>query len=197
MNNYSISLIFLSLVWYYSRKFTPIKRRANFVASTAQKSLIEKLFGKLNQIDKILENKIDVIFLRMINILKYVFILSMMLYLAICIISLSHKMISLTLSQGALDFISIKMILTDGLFTLIVLAIVKTLFIKSGFEYALTFLEIAFVVIIRKLILLDTVPEETSLLMALGVTSSIFFILIVYIHNLKRGWQREDKLSKP
>ncbi|RXK00410.1 hypothetical protein CRU98_04425 [Arcobacter sp. CECT 8986] len=164
------------------------------MVETPEKNLLEKVFSKLNQFDKVLENKIDIIFLRIINLLKHLFILSMILYLAICIISLSHKMISLTLSQGALDFVSIKMILTDGLFTLIVLAIVKTLFIKSGFEYALTFLEIAFVVIIRKLILLDTVPEETSLLLVLGITSAIFFILIVYIHNLKRSWQKEDKV---
>lgn len=171
------------------------------MAETAEKNLLEKVFSKLNQFDKILENRIDIIFIRIINMLKHVFILSMTLYLAICILSLSHKMISLTLTQGALDFISIKMILTDGLFTLIVLAIVKTLFIKNGFEYALTFLEIAFVVIIRKLILLDTVPEETSLLLVLGVTSAIFFVLIVYIHNLKRTWQKEENqesnISKP
>jgi hypothetical protein len=90
-----------------------------------------------------------------------------------------------------LNFSSIKTILTDGLFTLIVIAIVKTLFIKNGFDYSLTFLEIAFVVIIRKLILLETIPSETSLLVALGITSSIFFILIIYIHNLKRKWQKE------
>jgi hypothetical protein len=48
-------------------------------------------------------------------------------------------------------------------------------------------------VIIRKLILLESIPSETDLLMALGVTSSIFFILIIFIHNLKRKWQKEDK----
>lgn len=159
---------------------------------TEKKGYIERIFVKLNNVDKVLENKVDTILLRVINILKYIFILIMILYLAICLMSLSHKIISFTLTQGALDFLSIKMILTDGLFTLIVIAIVKTLFIKSGFDYALTFLEIAFVVIIRKLILLETVAEETSLLVALGITSSIFFILIVYIHNLKRVWAKED-----
>ena len=158
-----------------------------------KKGYIERVFIKLNNVDKILEYKVDTILLRMINILKYIFILIMMLYLVICLMSLSHKIISFTLNQGALDFISIKMILTDGLFTLIVIAIVKTLFIKSGFDYALTFLEIAFVVIIRKLILLESIPEETDLLIALGITSSVFFILIVYIHNLKRSWAKEDK----
>ncbi|MEJ5168555.1 MAG: hypothetical protein WHU93_05270 [Arcobacteraceae bacterium] len=162
---------------------------------TPKKSFIENTFVKLNNIDKVLESKIDTILMRVINLLKYFFIAIMILYLAVCLLSLSHKIISLTLSQGALDFPSIKMILTDGLFTLIVIAIVKTLFIKNGFDYALTFLEIAFVVIIRKLILLETVPEETSLLIALGITSAVFFVLIIYIHNLKRTWEKEDKPS--
>ena len=157
------------------------------------KSLVEKLFLKMNSINKVLEDRVDTILLRFINMLKYIFILIMIVYLAICLMSLGHKIISFTLEQGALDFASIKTILTDGLFTLIVIAIVKTLFIKSGFDYALTFLEIAYVVIIRKLILLESTPSETDLLIALGVTSSIFFVLIIFIHNLKRKWQKEDK----
>ena len=158
-----------------------------------KKSYIERVFFKVSGIDKVLEDRVDFILLKMINMVKYLFILAMILYLAICIMSLSHKIISFTLAQGALDFTSIRTILTDGLFTLIVIAIVKTLFIKNGFDYALTFLEIAFVVIIRKLILLETIPSETDLLIALGFTSSIFFVLIIYIHNLKRKWQKEDK----
>nr|WP_228710929.1 hypothetical protein [Arcobacter cloacae] len=163
------------------------------VENEHKKSFVEKTFLKVSSIDRVLEDRIDFILLRIITMLKYFFILAMILYLAICIMSLSHKIISFTLAQGALDFASIKNILTDGLFTLIVIAIVKTLFIKNGFDYALTFLEIAFVVIIRKLILLETIPSETDLLIALGVTSSLFFILIIYIHNLKRKWLKEDK----
>ena len=158
-----------------------------------KKSLVEKVFLKVNNIDKVLENRVDTILLRFINMLKYFFILIMIVYLAICLMSLGHKIISFTIDQGALDFASIKTILTDGLFTLIVIAIVKTLFIKSGFDYALTFLEIAFVVIIRKLILLESTPSETDLLIALGITSSVFFVLIIFIHNLKRKWHKEDK----
>ena len=158
-----------------------------------KKSLVERIFLKANNIDKVLESRIDTILLRFINMLKYFFILIMIVYLAICLLSLGHKIISFTIDQGALDFASIKTILTDGLFTLIVIAIVKTLFIKNGFDYALTFLEIAFVVIIRKLILLESIPSETDLLIALGITSSVFFILIIYIHNMKRKWQKEDK----
>ena len=157
-----------------------------------KKNLVERVFLKVNHIDKVLESKVDVILLRLINMLKYFFIIIMIIYLAICLMSLGHKIISFTLAQGALDFASIKNILTDGLFTLIVIAIVKTLFIKNGFDYALTLLEIAFVVIIRKLILLESIPSETDLLIALGITSSVFFILIIYIHNMKRKWRKED-----
>lgn len=156
-----------------------------------KKSFIERVFFKVNSIDKVLENRVDTILLRVINMLKYIFIVIMIIYLAVCLLSLGYKLIAFTIEQGALDFSSIKTILTDGLFTLIVIAIVKTLFIKNGFDYSLTFLEIAFVVIIRKLILLETIPSETSLLVALGITSSIFFILIIYIHNLKRKWQKD------
>ena len=151
------------------------------------------LIFKVNHIDKVLESRVDTILLRFINMLKYFFIIIMIVYLAICLLSLGHKIISFTIDQGALDFASIKTILTDGLFTLIVIAIVKTLFIKNGFDYALTFLEIAFVVVIRKLILLESIPSETDLLIALGIISSTFFILIIYIHNMKRKWQKEDK----
>jgi hypothetical protein len=164
------------------------------IEKTNTTNIIDRTFKKLSNIDKILENKIDKILLQLINILKYVFIITMMLYLVICIMSLSHKIISLTLNQGALDFQSIKMILTDGLFTLIVIAIVKTLFIKNGYDYALTFLEIGFVVVIRKLILLDASPEEAMMTMTLGVTSSAFFVLIVYIHNIKNKAKKEEEL---
>ena len=156
-----------------------------------KKSFVEKAFLKANVIDKVLEGKVDLLLLRVINMLKYIFIVIMIIYLAVCLLSLGYKLIAFTIEQGALNFSSIKTILTDGLFTLIVIAIVKTLFIKNGFDYSLTFLEIAFVVIIRKLILLETIPSETSLLVALGITSSIFFILIIYIHNLKRKWQKD------
>lgn len=155
-------------------------------------SLFEKGLNKIGLIDGFLENKIDKGLLKLLNISRYVFISIMMLYLAVCLMSLGHKIITLTISQGALDFNSIKMILTDGLFVLIVLAIVKTLFIKNGFDYAITFLEISFVVLVRKLILLETNPSETMLLLVLGLTSSIFFLLIIYINTLKRKWLKEE-----
>lgn len=152
----------------------------------------KKFFSTISNFDALLEVQYESFLLKILNIARYLFISIMILYLGLCLISLTHKMISFTISQGALDFNSIKMILTDGLFTLIVLAIVKTLFIKDGFDYAITFLEISFVVLVRKLILLETDPTETMLLLVLGVTSALFFILIVYIHSLKYKWKKEQ-----
>lgn len=150
----------------------------------------------LSSLNTFLEVKMDKILMNILNIARYIFISLMIIYLFTCLISLSYKIVSLTLAQGALDFQSIKMILTDGLFTLIVLAIVKTLFIKNGFDYAITFLEISFVVLVRKLILLETHPSETMLLLVLGITSATFFVLIVYIHSLKYKWSKEENLPK-
>lgn len=163
--------------------------------NTALKTFVGRFAVSVKNFDSTVEARADLLLTKAITTLKYAFIAVMILYLAVCILSLSHKIVSFTLAQGALDFASIKMILTDGLFTLIVIAIVKTFLIRNSFDYAQTLLEIGFVVIIRKLILLDTVPEETNLMLALGFTSALFFILIVYIHNLKRRWEREENLS--
>jgi hypothetical protein len=151
------------------------------------KNLSSKVFA-LNQF---LEINVENLLLNILNIARYIFIVMMIVYLGQCFISLGYKMVSFTISQGALDFNSMKIILTDGLFILIVLAIVKTLFIQDGFDYAVTFLEISFVVLVRKLILLETDPSETYLLFVLGITSALFFILIVYIKGMKHKWERE------
>lgn len=160
--------------------------------STAHTNVFNRFASLVRNFDRTAEDKADLLLMKAITTLKYMFITVMILYLAVCILSLSHKIVSFTVAQGALDFASIKMILTDGLFTLIVMAIVKTFLIRNSFDYVLTLLEIGFVVIIRKLILLDTIPEETNLMLVLGFTSALFFVLIVYIHNLKRKWQRSD-----
>lgn len=149
------------------------------------------LSNKVFALNQFLEINVENVLLNILNIARYIFIVMMIVYLGQCFVSLGYKMIAFTISQGALDFNSMKIILTDGLFILIVLAIVKTLFIQDGFDYAVTFLEISFVVLVRKLILLETDPSETLLLLVLGVTSALFFILIVYIKGMKHKWERE------
>ena len=147
--------------------------------------------GWFTRLNLIVQNDAESALVQMVTVLRLLFIIFMVIYLAASVFSISSKLIDYILVQGALDFPSMKILLTDALFTLIVLAIVKALFIKTSFDYALTFLEIAFVVIIRKLILLDTVPEENMTLLILGGISTAFFLLIIYIHNLKRQWQEK------
>jgi len=140
-------------------------------------------------IKNIFEVQVENGFATLVKAVRLFFIAFMIIYLITCLFSISNKLFEFILIQGTLDFPSMKILLTDALFTLIVLAIVKALFINDSFVYALTFLEIAFVVVIRKLILLDTIPEENWTLLILGLISTSFFILIIYIHNLKRRWQ--------
>jgi hypothetical protein len=146
----------------------------------------------LSRLDLLVQKEVELGMVKAVSLLRLVFIIFMVVYLAACLFSISSKLLEFILAQGVLDFPSIKVLLTDALFTLIVLAIVKALFINNSFDYALTFLEIAFVVIIRKLILLDTVPEENWTLLILGGISTAFFILIIYIHNLKRSWKEKE-----
>ncbi|MDG6774766.1 hypothetical protein QCB45_10520 [Thiomicrorhabdus sp. ZW0627] len=146
----------------------------------------------LAKLDLLVQKEVELGMVKAVSLLRLVFIVFMVVYLAACLFSISSKLLEFILAQGVLDFPSIKVLLTDALFTLIVLAIVKALFINNSFDYALTFLEIAFVVIIRKLILLDTVPEENWTLLILGGISTAFFILIIYIHNLKRIWKEKE-----
>jgi membrane-associated HD superfamily phosphohydrolase len=131
-----------------------------------------------------------------VRAMRHLFLLIMIVYLLVCMVSLAGKLFHFMLTQGAvLDFLAIKNILTDALLTLIILAIVRTLFISNGFDYALAFLEIGFVVLVRKLLLLDTVPEETGLLLVLGVVSALFFGLIILIYNLKHRWAQVSNVA--
>jgi hypothetical protein len=131
-----------------------------------------------------------------VRVMRHLLLFIMIAYLLFCMVSLAGKLFDLLIAQhGVLSFDAIKGVLTDALLTLIILAIVRTLFISSGFDYALAFLEIGFVVLVRKLLLLETVPEETELLLVLGVVSSLFFGLIILIYHLKHRWQEVASLS--
>ncbi|KIM11342.1 MAG: hypothetical protein KU37_06820 [Sulfuricurvum sp. PC08-66] len=160
--------------------------------SAPKEPLLQRFFTRLTQWNNALDTRFDSVLTLILNLLRYLFITMMIFYVGVAIVSLAFKIFTLTWAQGVLDFASIKELLTDGLFTLIVIAIVKTFFIRNSFEYALTLLEIGFVVLIRKLILLETIPEETGLMLVLGITSAIFFGLIIYIYHLKRQWKRDD-----
>ncbi len=142
---------------------------------------------------KKLEQKIDRLLANALLILRYFFIALMIVYTAICVIIFAVKLGGLAVNRSDLDFKLVDTLLTDGLFVLIILAIVKSLFLKNSLDYAVTLLETGFVVLIRKMILLQTEPNEWLILLVLGITSAVFFMLIILIHYLRRQWQIENE----
>ncbi len=117
---------------------------------------------------------------------RNLFITIMVIYLFACLTGLLLSILSLVQHGLIFDLTSLKAILNDALYTLIVLAIVKTLFINNSFDYAVTFLEIGFVVILRKLILIEIAPDELWLVVALGLISALFFALILLTSRLQK-----------
>jgi hypothetical protein len=122
---------------------------------------------------------------RFVTLLRLIFIGIMTLLLLVAMASLTTKLVLAVWMQGAVSFDMLQVLFNDALFVLIILAVVRTLFINDSFSYALTFLEVGFVVLLRKLILLETTPEEAWVLLVLGFVSALFFGLIVFTHYLK------------
>ncbi|OYY73639.1 MAG: hypothetical protein B7Y40_08330 [Gammaproteobacteria bacterium 28-57-27] len=110
----------------------------------------------------------------------------MMIYLAFCLVDLFVRLFPLLPHLGDPNARFLLPLLNEALFTLIVLAIVRSLFINDSFHYALTFLEVGFVVLLRKLILLDVSPEEVWVLLVLGLVSALFFTLILWTHFMRK-----------
>jgi hypothetical protein len=123
---------------------------------------------------------------RVVAGLRFALIVFMIVYLATCLLGLGGKLVAYLPQLGAPDFHQLLALLNDALFTLIVLAIVRSLFINDSFHYALTFLEVGFVVLLRKLILLDAAPHEVWVLLVLGVISALFFSLILLTHRMRK-----------
>ncbi|MEW5838125.1 MAG: hypothetical protein AB1717_04755 [Pseudomonadota bacterium] len=121
-----------------------------------------------------------------VSSLRFVFIVFMMLYLAFCLVDLFARLAPLPAHLGDTEASLLLPLLNEALFTLIVLAIVRSLFINDSFHYALTFLEVGFVVLLRKLILLEVAPDEVWVLLTLGLISALFFVLILVTHLLRK-----------
>ena len=121
----------------------------------------------------------------LIEYARYLFIMIMIVYLFICIGELGYSLYSLGIQGNIYTVASLKYVLNDALFALIVLSFVKTLFMKVGFGYVLTFVEIGFVSILRKLILIDMSPDEVWLIVTLGLISALLFTLILVAYKIK------------
>lgn len=132
----------------------------------------------------------------LLTLVRYVFILLMIIYTGIATVSFAIKLSLISFAEGALPFATLNELFTDGLFVLIVLAIVKALFLHNSFDYVVTLLETGFVVMIRKLIVLSSHPVDDTLILILGGTSALFFILIIVTHFYRRKWHIEDQIRK-
>ncbi|WP_322628168.1 hypothetical protein [Halothiobacillus sp.] len=75
---------------------------------------------------------------QIMDALRQIFVVLMIVYTLICIISFAVKLFTLTATHGVLDFKAINEVLTDGLYVLIILAIVKSLFLRNSFDYVVT-----------------------------------------------------------
>lgn len=118
--------------------------------------------------------------------LRAVFIVLMTVLLAVAMVSLAGKLWLTPWVHGWVEFNELQILLNDALFVLIIIAITKSLFINDSFSYALTFLEVGFVVLLRKLILIEATPETTWELLMLGIVSALFFTLILLTYYLKQ-----------
>jgi uncharacterized membrane protein (DUF373 family) len=139
------------------------------------------------------DKKIDVSMQMAVRFVRYFLLLVMIIYLFFSAVAMAGTLWQTLLDQHfIMSTESVRSILTDFLLVLIILAIIRTLFITSGFDYALAFLEIGFVVLVRKLLLIQTTPEEAGLLLVLGVVSALLFGLIIVIYHLKHRWKLEQ-----
>ncbi|OZB76569.1 MAG: hypothetical protein B7X29_09600, partial [Halothiobacillus sp. 13-55-115] len=76
---------------------------------------------------QMIQSKLDHWLYVALTTLRQVFVLLMIIYTAICVISFAIKLSALSFAEGPLAFSIINQLLTDGLYVLIVLAIVKSL----------------------------------------------------------------------
>ncbi len=122
---------------------------------------------------------------RLVSFLRILFVSVMVLYLISCLFSLGEKLfVILRNSKFLISFPVMREFLTDALFVLIILDFISAMFYSKRIHYVLALLEIGFIVITRKLILLDPKPENASLIFVLSLAVSIFFYLIFHFYKV-------------
>ncbi len=122
---------------------------------------------------------------RVVSFLRFLFIVVMTVYLFSCLSSLAVNLFVYLRSSGFyLSYESMRQFLTDALFVLVILDFVSAMFYSKRIHYVLTLLEIGFIVVMRKLILLTPTPENSHLIFVLSLAASVFFILIFYFYKV-------------
>jgi len=122
---------------------------------------------------------------KLTQILRFIFILTLVVYLTFCLVSLITSLYNILFdSHFLLSFGEMRNFLTDALFVLIVIDFISAMFYQKRIHYVLSLLEIGFIVVTRKLILLSPVPQNAFLIFVLTVASGFFFILIFYFYKV-------------
>ena len=119
------------------------------------------------------------------NILRFLFITILTIYAIFCLISLALHLLTLLFSAHFnLTFQEMRVFISNALFVLIILDFISAMFYSKRIHYILTILEIGFIVITRKLILLDPKPENSSLIFTLSLAAIGFFLLIFHFYKI-------------
>ena len=113
------------------------------------------------------------------NILRFLFITILTIYAIFCLISLGLHLLGLLFSTHFnLSFGEMRLFISNALYVLIILDFISAMFYSKRIHYILTILEIGFIVVTRKLILLDPKPENSTLILTLSLSAMGFFLLI-------------------
>jgi uncharacterized membrane protein (DUF373 family) len=125
--------------------------------------------------------------------LRFVFLLILTLYLIICLSSLSiHIAQTVLKTHFDLPFEVMRNILSEALFVLIILDFTTAMFYMKRIHYILTILEIGFIVITRKLILLNPEPQNAFLILTLSIAAMGFFLLILHFYKITGRLRKAD-----
>jgi len=116
---------------------------------------------------------------------RFAFLLVLSFYLIVCLFSLIIHILQVVFqTKTDLPFNTMRNILSEALFVLIVLDFTTAMFYVKRIHYILTILEIGFIVVTRKLILLDPKPENAFLIVSLSFSAIGFFLLILYFYRI-------------
>jgi uncharacterized membrane protein len=149
---------------------------------------------KNKDLKELFSGKNYVILYKFVNYLRFIFIAILAIYSAICLLSLGIYLLKLILSNHfELTFEEMRHFISIALFVLIILDFTSAMFYSKRIHYILTILEIGFIVITRKLILLDPLPENSKLIFALSLSAIGFFLLIFHFYKITGRLRLEKK----
>ncbi len=120
-----------------------------------------------------------------VQFMRFLFILVLTVYLVFCLLTLVDRLFLMVKGDSFfLTFTQMRDFLTDALFVLIVIDFISAMFYQKRIHYVLSLLEIGFIVVTRKLILLSPEPQNAHLIFVLTFASALFFVLIFYFYKV-------------